>query len=282
MKKQPKYLIRKKRRGTLVLILAMIAGLLCILVCGMAFSLRNRATIQEMETSAPMTAHSPAEASTPTAASMPQAETVTETENTTIPTEAKMLEDMAALREENSDLFGWLTIAGTKIDYPVMYTPEEPEKYLHLNFEEVYSLGGLPFIDAGCSVNPESDNLLIYGHNMQVGTMFHSLLNYEMKNYWESHPIISLKTLYEEREYEVVAAFYDRVYYTYEDCFKFYQFIDAENQQDFDEAIAIFKEKSLYDTGISASYGDHLITLITCAYHVDNGRFVVVAREKIS
>ena len=140
MKKQPKYLTRKKSRGTLVLILAMIAGLLCILVCGMAFLLRNRATIQEMETSAPMTAHAPTEAPTPTATSMPQAETVTETENNTTPTEAKMLEDMAALHEENSDLFGWLTIAGTKIDYPVMYTPEEPEKYLHLNFEEGYSL----------------------------------------------------------------------------------------------------------------------------------------------
>ena len=117
---------------------------------------------------------------------------------------------------------------------------------------------------------------------MRIGTMWYVWQNYEMKNFRESQPIMALETLYEEREYEVVSAFYDRVYYTYEDCFKFYQFIDAEDQQDFDEAIAIFKEKSLYDTGISASYGDHLITLITCAYHVDNGRFVVVAREKNS
>lgn len=281
MKKQPKYLKRKNKRSPIVFVLAFIAFLLFVLVCIMVYALPNRFKTQEVVTLISTTCDTPTELHFTSEATV-QLETVAETTDITIPKEEKMLEDMALLCEENSDLFGWLTIAGTKIDYPVMYTPEEPEKYLHLNFEEVYSLGGLPFIDAGCSVNPESDNLLIYGHNMQVGTMFHSLLNYEMKNYWESHPIISLKTLYEEREYEVVAAFYDRVYYTYEDCFKFYQFIDAEDQQDFDEAIAIFKDKSLYDTGISASYGDHLITLITCAYHVDNGRFVVVAREKNS
>ena len=281
MKKQPKYLKRKNKRSPIVFVLAFIAFLLFVLVCIMVYALSNRFKTQEVVTLISTTFDTPTELHFTSEATV-QLETVAETTDITIPKEEKMLEDMALLCEENPDIFGWLTIDGTKIDYPVMYTPKEPEKYLHLNFEEEYSLGGLPFIDAGCSITPESDNLLIYGHNMQIGTMFHSLLNYEMKNFWESHPIISLKTLYEEREYEVVSAFYDRVYYTYEDCFKFYQFIDAEDQQDFDEAIAIFKEKSLYDTGISASYGDHLITLITCAYHVDNGRFVVVAREKNS
>lgn len=281
MKKKPQYLKRKNKRSTMVFVLAIIAAFLLALVCMMVWVLANRFNTQEAKTLVPTIANTPTELNV-TSETAVQLETVAETVDITVPKEEKMLEDMALLCEENPDIFGWLTIDGTKIDYPVMYTPEEPEKYLHLNFEEEYSLGGLPFIDAGCSISPESDNLLIYGHNMQIGTMFHSLLNYEMKNFWESHPIISLKTLYEEREYEVVSAFYDRVYYTYEDCFKFYQFIDAEDQEDFDEAIAIFKEKSLYDTGISASYGDHLITLITCAYHVDNGRFVVVAREKNS
>ena len=70
------------------------------------------------------------------------------------------------------------------------------------------------------------------------------------------------------------------MYYTHEQVFKFYQFINAENEEDFDYAIQQFKKKALYDTGVTAEYGDHLITLDTCAYHADNGRFVVVARAK--
>ena len=113
---------------------------------------------------------------------------------------------------------------------------------------------------------------------MDDGSMFHSIINYESESFWKENPIIAFTTLYEERSYEIIAAFYDRVYYTYENCFKFYKFIDAESEDEFDTAIANFKEKSLYDTGVTARYGDKLITLVTCAYHVNNGRFVVVAK----
>ena len=159
-----------------------------------------------------------------------------------------------------------------------MHTPTDPEKYLHTNFKREYSFGGIPFIDANCSA--DSDNLLIYGHNMLDGSMFRSLPKYESKSYWQAHPTIHFDTLYEEGEYEVLAAFYDRVYYTYENCFKFYQFIDAADEADFNNAISNFRSKALYDTGVTATYGDKLITLVTCAYHVEDGRFVVVARKK--
>lgn len=115
---------------------------------------------------------------------------------------------------------------------------------------------------------------------MLDGSMFRSLMKYQDKTYWQAHPTIQFDTLYEEGEYEVLAAFYDRVYYTYEDCFKFYQFIDAADKADFDNAISYFRDKALYDTGVTAAYGDKLISLVTCAYHVEDGRFVVVARKK--
>lgn len=201
-----------------------------------------------------------------------------ETTENTANSEPSILPEYAQLYEQNADLFGWLRIDDTAINYPVMYTPDEPEKYLHINFEGKYSYPGVPFLDAGCTA--DSDNLLIYGHNIPNESMFRSLINYEDKNYWENHPIISFDTLYEHQEYEVLAAFYDRVYYTHETCFKFYQFIDAADEADFDNAIMQFKEKSLYDTGVDAQYGDQLITLVTCSYHTDNGRFVVVARRK--
>ena len=201
-------------------------------------------------------------------------------EATEAPKEREYLPFLQEKREENEDTVGWLTIEGTKIDYPVMYTPQDPEKYLHLGFDQKYSFAGLPFIDANCSLDPESDNLIIYAHNMLDGSMFRSLMKYEQKSYWQQHPTVKLDLWDEEREYEVLAAFRDRVYYKTENCFKFYKFIDAESEDSYREAIDYYKTHACYDTGVTAQPGDRLITLVTCAYHTDNGRFVVVAREK--
>ena len=201
-------------------------------------------------------------------------------EATEAPKEREYLPFLQEKREENEDTVGWLTIDGTKIDYPVMYTPQDPEKYLHLGFDQKYSFAGLPFIDANCSLDPESDNLIIYAHNMLDGSMFRSLMKYEEKSYWQQHPTVKLDLWDEEREYEVLAAFRDRVYYKTENCFKFYKFIDAESEDSYREAIDYYKTHACYDTGVTAQPGDKLLTLVTCAYHTDNGRFVVVAREK--
>lgn len=213
----------------------------------------------------------------------PSADTGTDAEDTDEPQtesaqERSILPQYAKLHEDNADFYGWLSIGGTKIDYPVMYSPDEPGKYLYGDFNGNYSLSGTPFLDELCA--SESDNLLIYGHNMLDGSMFRGILEYEEPEFCAEHPVIEFDTLYEQQEYEVLAAFYDKIYQQTDDCFKFYQFIDAENEDDYNYAISQFKEKSLYDTGVTAEYGQQLITLITCTYQTENGRFVVVAREK--
>jgi len=195
-----------------------------------------------------------------------------------VPTEPQILSYLAEMAEENSDMVGWIKVDGTKLNYPLMFTPDFEEKYIHADFKGNFSVGGLPFIEEGCSLEPRSDNLIIYGHNMKNGSMFATLMEYADENFWKEHPVIHLSSLYDETAYEVVAAFYDRVYYKHETCFKFYQFIDAEDEEDFNYAIEQFKAKSCYDTGVTPQYGDQLITLVTCSYHEDNGRFVVVAR----
>lgn len=285
--------VRRKRRkspvvkvllAVLALVLVVLAVLLVLLLRGqgaeddfknLSAQVQARAE-QTVETQPPATV-SPVilpEAAAP-AQNMPTIPTIpAETE----PKEKTILPQYALLYRENTDLIGWVKVADTKLDYPVMHTPDDPEKYLHANFEGEYSYPGVPFLDAKCS--PDSDNLLIYGHNMPNGSMFRSLMKYQEKNYWEAHPVIRFDTLYDEQEFEVLAAFYDRVYFKTEDVFKFYQFIDAEDEADYNNAIAQFKAKALYDTGVDASYGDQLITLVTCAYHTDNGRFVVVAKRK--
>lgn len=195
-----------------------------------------------------------------------------------LPREPEMLPEMAELYAQNPEIVGWLEIEGTVLDYPLMHTPDDPEKYLYADFEGNYSKPGTPFMDYRCTLDPPSDNLLLYGHNMKNGTMFREILSYANKSYWEEHPVIKLTTLYEEREYEVLAAFYDRIYLKSYTGFKFYNFVDAADEAEFENAIAYYKENACYETGVTAEYGDQLITLITCAYHVDNGRFVVVAR----
>ena len=78
----------------------------------------------------------------------------------------------------------------------------------------------------------------------------------------------------------LLAAFRDRVYYKTENCFKFYKFIDAESEDSYREAIDYYKTHACYDTGVTAQCGDLFLTLVTCAYQTENGRFVVVARKK--
>ena len=208
-------------------------------------------------------------------------EAPTETEETTEPeeTEPQMLEHMAELYAQNPDIVGWIRIEGTELDYPVMYTPDDEEKYIRADFEGNVDLSGLPFIDKDCTVDPESQALIIYGHNMKDGTAFRTLLSYEKKDFLEEHPTIYYSTLYEERTYEVLAMFYDQIYLKSATNFKFYQFIDPETEEDFLEGIEYFQKKSIHKTDVTAEYGDSLLTLVTCAYHVDNGRYVVVARQ---
>ena len=267
----------KKRVSGLVLALSAVAAILLVLIIVMLLMIPKKGETAPVPTESTAVQNTElTEAATENAVTETTMET--ESEATTVATEPQMIPRLAELYNENPDIVGWLTIPDTVVDYPVMFTPKDPEKYLRTNFEGKFEVAGLPFVDAACSLDPESDNLIIYGHNMNNGTMFRTLMKYEQKNYWQEHPKIVFSTLYEERTYEIIAAFYDRVYYKHEDVFKFYKFIDAKDEADFANAIANYKDKALYDTGVTAEFGDNLITLVTCAYHTDNGRFVVVAK----
>lgn len=190
-----------------------------------------------------------------------------------------MLPQYEGLWQQNNDMAGWLSINGTPVDYPVMYTPDDPEYYLRRAFDGSYAISGSLFLDENCP--PGSNHLLIYGHQMKNGTMFGSLSQYAKENYAKEHPVIGFDTLYTEEEYEVMASFYSRAYNEQdEDVFRYYQYTDLSEEETFDEYVRKVKEAALYDTGIDAQYGDSIITLSTCSSHVRDGRFVVVARKK--
>lgn len=262
--------------GAVAVVLTLIV-VLVLIVPGRNDSKKKEETLAEAESQTEKASESMEET---TESTMSGGRETEPTETESIETEPVMLEKLTEWYERNADIGGWLTVEKTRIDCPVMYTPEDEEKYIYADFDGNFKIAGSFFIDDGCSLDPESDNIIIYGHNMKDGSMFGSLKSYQYESYWKEHPVIKFSTLYEEREYEVISAFYDRVYYKDETCFKFYQFIDAEDEDHFNEVIAQFKAKAMYDTGVTAEYGDRLITLVTCSFHVDNGRFVVVARAK--
>ena len=185
-------------------------------------------------------------------------------------------EKYAAVYAQNNDFVGWLCIEGTSINYPVMQTPEEPNYYLKRAFDRSYSDYGVPYVQENCALGI-SDNIVIYGHNMSNGSMFADLCRYEKKSFWEEHPIIHFDTLSGYAEYEIVTVFKTIAYS--QEGFKYYHFVDAESEADFDSFLAQCRELELYDTGVDAEYGDHLITLSTCEYSRKNGRMVIVAKK---
>lgn len=187
------------------------------------------------------------------------------------------------LYKENNDFAGWIRIPGTNIDYPVMFTPndgEYGEYYIKKNFDGEYSAAGVPFIDMNCKLDNPTDNIIIYGHNMNAGTMFHDILKYEDEEFYNAHKTITFNTIYGDGEYEVVAAFYGQILPEDSKEFKYYQFVNAGSEAEFNDFIDNIKKKSVIDTGINVEYGDKLITLSTCAYHVKDGRFAVIAKKK--
>lgn len=191
--------------------------------------------------------------------------------------EASYISPYLPLKERNEDFFGWLSIEGTHIDYPVMYTPDDPTYYLRRAFDKSASWSGVPFMDAACFA--DCGNYLIHGHNMQNGTMFADLLNYAEQAFWEAHPRIQFDTLAGTGSYSVLAAFYTEIDPLEEDGFRYYQYTDLRDAADFDAYLTEVKAAALYDTGVTAVYGDALLTLSTCSYQTTNGRFVVVARK---
>ena len=85
--------------------------------------------------------------------------------------------------------------------------------------------------------------------------------------------------MYEQHEYEIIAVFESQIYRKSDSIFQHFNFLNAKGKDEFDEYIKGIKALALYDTGVTASYGDALLTLVTCTYHTENGQFVVVARQ---
>lgn len=182
------------------------------------------------------------------------------------------------LYNSNKSIIGWIKIDDTIIDYPVMQC-ENNEYYLNHNFDQEEDRAGALFLDCRCDVVHGNDNYIIYGHHLSSGRMFSSLPEYESIRYYEQHPYITFDTIYEEQQFQVMYVFRSRVYNEEDVVFKYYDFINVNSEEEFNSYMAEMAEASFYDTGVTAVYGDTLLTLSTCDYNETNGRFVVVAKR---
>lgn len=189
-----------------------------------------------------------------------------------------VLPEYASIYEQNNHLVGWISIEDTKINYPVMQTPDSVDYYLYRNFQQKKSSRGCLYVRESCDVNAPSDNVTIYGHNMKDGSMFGNLERYKKQSYWEQHRYIQFDTIYEHHTYEIFAVF--KTTASIDEGFPYHRFADAADAAEFDAFVATCRELAFYDTGIVPEYGDKLICLSTCEYSQSNGRFVVVAVRK--
>ncbi len=275
-----------KLRTTLIVLISL-ALAACVAFLALSFwqitesQRKNRELAEEVTTAPPSV--SPADEANDTPA--PEGTPVSSDEAGT-----EVLEAYRSLHERNPDMAGWLRIEGTNIDYPVMYTPDgdkdDPDErwpYLYHDFDGQEDVAGLPFIDERCTLSPRSTMILIHGHNMKDGSMFHDLRYYEDKDYFEEHPTIRFDTLYEEGTYQIVAVIKTQARETSleeaGDTFYFHDFINAETEEEFDDYWQNILSLSLYDTGEEAAFGDELLTLSTCSYHVENGRLALIAKR---
>jgi len=169
--------------------------------------------------------------------------------------ETERMKLLKELQKENSDIVAWIEIENSKINYPVLQG-EDNDYYMTHTYKKEYSKDGSLFLDKNYDWNKPSSNLLIYGHN-NIGSkeMFVDLMNYQDEEFYNTHKTIRFTTAEEDAEYEIIAVFKSRVYYKSEtNVFRYYFFIDAENEQEFNEYVQNSKEASLYDIEATAKY----------------------------
>ena len=206
----------------------------------------------------------------------------------TVPGETLPDETLAPVRDEdgmllcykeiyemNPDTVGWIKMEGTEMDYPVMQTPEDPNYYLYKDFDKEESKRGCIYAWGAADINEPSDNITLFGHNMADGSMFAALNAYTEKEAWEKNSLIFFDTLTEFHTYKIFAVFKTEA--SVDKGFKYHQFVDAEDEEEFNKFVKNCKDLAFYDTGITPVYGDKLICLSTCEYTLENGRLVVAA-----
>lgn len=207
-------------------------------------------------------------------------EVVEETEEATEEEEPKVyfeqVVDFESLKQENEDIYAWLTVQGTDVNYPVLQT-EEDDYYLLHNLDHSEGRPGAIYSNASCNGKDFTDyNTILYGHNMKNGTMFGTLHRFDEAEFFEQNSTIYIYTETNRFTYEIVAARkYTDVYLP-----SYFNFtIDTSRQEYIDMLFSeITDDISHVREGVTVTTEDKLLTLSTCVYQEKTARYLVVGK----
>lgn len=181
-------------------------------------------------------------------------------------------EEALALSLKYDDVIGWLRVPGTSIDEAVFQSSDN-DTYLRNDRDGTYTLWGETFLDYRNDIDDMYDmkNFVIYGHNTEEDSGFTPLLNYQDEDYFETHKYIEFSTTNENYVWEIFTVYKTDTSFFYIDTVfaDDYEYLDFLNQ---------CKDKSIYNTGVSISKDDTILTLSTCEYSASEGRFVIQAK----
>lgn len=195
------------------------------------------------------------------------------------PSTLTVLPEYAEAFSQNSDMVGWLEIPDTVINYPVMQMADDNEFYLNHDFEKRDNSAGTLFVDYRSDVVNPTTNTIIYGHNMKNDSMFGSIDNYLDEEYYNNHKTVNFDTIYEKRKYEVVAVCLAEVAYQDENNYRYYNFIQAANQAEWEAFVGNVNSLSVYDGDVELEPSDKVLTLSTCNNYTEDGRLFLVCKR---
>ena len=176
------------------------------------------------------------------------------------------------LQKENDELVGWITMAGTQIDYPILKADNNVD-YLKRDFYKETNIAGSIFMDYRNSVESPGRNTIVYGHRMKDGSMFEQLTKYQDPEFLESHQTFEFDTLYDSYEAEIFAVYITKTEFDYIQT-------DFEDDAEYEQLLTQIQEESMFETDVEVTADDHILTLSTCDYQLDpnDGRLVIQAK----
>ena len=210
------------------------------------------------------------------------------TDETTADGDALPAEDWAALKKINKEIVGWVRIKDTPVNYPVLLHKGDDasyQYYLNHSYEKEYSDYGSIFVDYRSLEGVNSKNVILHGHNMLNGSMFHELANYAdgysfnpKLDYYKKHAVVTFNTPDGDAQWKIISVFKTSTYYAHGEFFNYMQG-SFNSDAEFMNFVYNVRIRSMFNTPVMVNEDDQILTLSTCSYEFGGFRTVVVARK---
>ena len=228
---------------------------------------QNQKHAEELYEEARENAEQPEETITPTPVEATETPAPTPTE---VPVEIPI--DFATLQKENEDIYAWIKVDGTPIDYPVVQSNTDDSFYIHRGIDKEYLYAGAIYTEMQNAKDFSDPNTVLYGHNMKDGSMFASLHNFRDRDFFDKNREILIYTPEHILHYEIFAA------YTYDDrhILNSFDFSDKKVYQEYlDEIYALRSMDAYILEQPVVTTEDKIITLSTCIGSNSSARYLV-------